>query len=154
VNAHGYLRFTMDVDVVLQLDVGNIANAFAALGALRYRPSVPVTERQFADPAQRAAWTREKNMTVLQFWSDAHRETSIDVFVSEPFEFDVEYDKALRRELAPGLEVRFTSLQTLIAMKQRAGRPQDLLDVENLQIRALQQGEDPREGEGERDGRA
>jgi hypothetical protein len=40
-------------------------------------------------------WVRDKGMQVLQFWSDAHRETSVDVFVTEPFNFDAEYASAL-----------------------------------------------------------
>ena len=49
VNAHGYLRFTKDVDFVLHLMPDNIQRAFAALGGLGYRPSVPITAEQFAD---------------------------------------------------------------------------------------------------------
>jgi len=50
VNAHGYLRFTKDIDFVVQLLPENIKQAFAALGTLGYRPNVPVTGEQFADP--------------------------------------------------------------------------------------------------------
>jgi hypothetical protein len=38
-------------------------------------------------------------MQVLQFWSDAHRETSVDVFVSEPFAFDEEALLAVNAEV-------------------------------------------------------
>ena len=41
VNAHGYLRFTRDVDLVLQLAPGNIVAAFRALEGIGYRPIVP-----------------------------------------------------------------------------------------------------------------
>lgn len=37
VNAHGYLRFTRDVDVVLQLSPENIQAAFSALAQFRKR---------------------------------------------------------------------------------------------------------------------
>lgn len=73
VNAHGYVRLTHDVDLVVQLDPENILPAFAALASLGYRPLIPVTAAQFADPAQRAAWIRDKDMTVLNFHSDRHR---------------------------------------------------------------------------------
>ncbi|MFO1426587.1 MAG: hypothetical protein U1F11_06360 [Steroidobacteraceae bacterium] len=139
VNAHGYLRLTMDVDLVVQLVPENIGRAFAVLAGLGYRPSVPVTAEQFARPEQRERWMREKSMTVLQLWSDAHRETSIDLFVAEPFDFDDEHRRAWRRELAAGVEVPFISLATLIRMKEQAGRPQDLIDVEHLRIREEQQ---------------
>jgi hypothetical protein len=75
VNASGYLRFTRHVAVVLQLSPENIISAFAALGKLGYRPIVPVTAADFADPAKRSAWVRDKHMTVLSFWSESHRAT-------------------------------------------------------------------------------
>jgi hypothetical protein len=49
VNAHGYIRFTKDVDLVVQLVPDNIACAFAALATLGYRATAPVTAAQFAD---------------------------------------------------------------------------------------------------------
>jgi hypothetical protein len=134
VNAHGYLRFTKDVDVVLQLAPENIGRAFAALGKLGYRPMVPITAAQFADTRQRESWIREKGMQVLQFWSDAHRDTPIDMFVSEPFAFDEEYRRALIKPLGP-TAVRFVTIPTLIRMKEAAGRSQDRIDVEYLRMR-------------------
>lgn len=132
VNAHGVLRFTKDLDVVVQLIPENIARAFAALESLGYRPSVPVTMAQFSDKAQRQLWLEEKGMQVLQFWSEAHRETPIDIFVQEPFPFDDEYERALLKPLHETALVRFVSLSTLIAMKRQAGRPEDLADIEQL----------------------
>ncbi len=134
VNAHGYLRFTNDVDLVVQLDPANIAAAFTALEALGYKPIVPVSAAQLADPALREIWTREKGMQVLQFWSEVHRETPIDIFVSEPFPFDEEYRRALVKQLG-AVQVRFTSLLTLIRMKEAVGRQQDRIDVEHLRMR-------------------
>ena len=132
VNAHGHLRFTHDVDLVIQLRPGNIGSAFRALATLGYLPRVPVTAEQFADETQRRAWIREKGMTVLNFHSDRHRETPLDVFVTEPFDFDREYESAQKQELAPGLRVRFVSIPTLIAMKEVANRPIDGDDIRHL----------------------
>jgi len=131
VNAHGYLRFTRDVDVVLQLAPGNIVAAFAALDGLGYRPLVPVTAAEFADPAKRGAWVRDKAMTVLNFWCDRHRDTPVDVFAIEPFDFETEYDRALVKPLGE-VAVRFVSIPALIRMKEAAGRPQDRIDIEFL----------------------
>lgn len=41
VNAHGYVRFTQDVDLVIALDSANIVRAFEMLAKLGYRPAVP-----------------------------------------------------------------------------------------------------------------
>jgi len=86
VNAHGYLRLTKDADLAIDLVAENILRAFQALSTLGYSPRVPITATQFADPALRATWIREKEMKVLQFFSDQHRETPVDVFVIEPFD--------------------------------------------------------------------
>ena len=134
VNAHGYVRLTYDVDLVIQLKAENIRPAFAALASLGYRPTVPVTADQFSDAAQRASWIRDKGMQVLNFASDRHRPVTVDVFVTEPFDFDGEYQAALQGELAPGLMVRFVSISTLIAMKQLDNRPRDLDDIEHLRM--------------------
>ena len=87
VNAHGYLRLTKDADLAIDLVPDNIVRAFEALATLGYRPRIPITAAQFADPVLRETWIREKEMKVLQFFSDEHRETPVDVFVIEPFDF-------------------------------------------------------------------
>ena len=132
VNAHGYLRFTKDLYLVVQLVPDNVMRAFAALEGLGYRPVVPVTAGQFADSGTREGWIRDKGMQVLQFWSDAHRETPVDMFVSEPFEFEQEYRNALVKPLYGTIPVRFVSVPALIRMKREAGRAQDLVDIEEL----------------------
>lgn len=135
VNAHGYLRFTKDVDLVIQLIPDNIEQAFISLGNLAYRPSVPITAEQFADHETRAGWIRDKGMQVLQLWSDEHRETPVDISVYEPFTFDEEYPNALVKPLYGSIEVRFVSIPTLIRMKEAAGREQDRIDIEHLRMR-------------------
>jgi hypothetical protein len=132
VNAHGYLRYTKDIDLVLALDEANVRAGVAALAGLGYCPSVPVAAEQLADPAERKRWIEEKNMQVFQLWSDAHRETPIDIFIEEPFPFDAEYERALVKPLFGEIEVRFVSVPTLIRLKQTAGREQDRIDIEHL----------------------
>lgn len=136
VNAHGYGRVTQDIDVVLKLEPATVRAAFGALASLGYAPRVPVTADGFADPAQRARWIAEKGMTVLNFHSERHRETPVDVFVTEPFDFDREYGLALVEELAPSVPLRIVRLETLVRLKEDAARPQDLADV--AELRSLQ----------------
>jgi len=135
VNAHGFLRFTKDVDFVIQLIPENIERTFVALETLKYRPTVPISAKQMSDRLLRESWIRDKGMQVLQFWSDEHRETPIDVFVTEPFPFEDEYSRALIKPLSESLMVRFVSIPTLIKMKEAAGRAQDKIDIEQLRMR-------------------
>lgn len=139
VNAHGFLRFTKDVDLVVRLATADIVGTFQALAAIGYRPSVPITAEQFANKELRDSWRKEKGMLVLKMWSDVHADTPIDIFVNEPFAFEPEYERALAVDVPGEPPVRFVSIPTLIAMKQEAGRPIDLVDIEKLrQIQALQ----------------
>lgn len=130
--AHGYLRATHDLDLVLDLDADNLARAIASLEALGYRPALPVALHDLADPSSRRRWMDDKDAVVLQLVSDAHPRTPIDVFLSEPFDFAPAWAAAERLELAPGVEASFLALDDLIDMKREAGRPQDLIDIEKL----------------------
>lgn len=133
VAAHGFGRATFDVDLVIQLKPENVRRALRALSSLGYRPLVPVPALDFADPALRRRWIREKNMVVFQLHSDLHRETRVDLFVREPFRFDSEYDQALVGEVFPRVRARFVRLETLIRMKKKAGREKDLEDIRQLE---------------------
>ena len=134
VTAHGYGRFTQDVDLVIRLVPLQIRSTFDALASLGYRPLVPVTPEGLADSEQRARWIREKGMMVLNFRSEAHRETPVDLFAVEPFDFDEEYARALVEDIAPGVPIRIVCLSTLLRLKREAGRPQDLADIAELRL--------------------
>jgi hypothetical protein len=64
---HGYGRVTQDVDLVIRLERDIITRTFHALKSVGSRPAVPITATQFADPALRESWQREKGMKVLKF---------------------------------------------------------------------------------------
>jgi hypothetical protein len=131
--AHGYERFTNDVDLVIGLEQDNICRGLRALMAIGYCMRIPVTPEQFADPVLRESWRREKDMTVLQLWSDAHHRTPVDVFVYEPFDFSREYELARREQVAGDDTAPVVRLETLLSMKRAAARPQDLADIADLE---------------------
>jgi predicted nucleotidyltransferase len=130
--AHGYERLTRDVDLVIGLERENIIRGLRALMAIGYQLKIPVTPEQFADPALRETWRRDKNMVVLQLWSDVHRRTPVDVFVYEPFDFDKEFARAKWEPVAGRIPAPIVRYETLLALKKSAGRSQDLTDVEKL----------------------
>jgi len=133
VNVHGYVRLTMDLDLVIQLRPENIVTAWEAMEKIGYRARIPVSAREFADEKKRELWCREKGMLVLQFWSDEHRRTQVDVFVREPFDFDREHATAPHHEITPGVIARVVGWDTLIQMKKEAGRLKDLADLDMLE---------------------
>ncbi len=130
--AHGYVRFTADVDLILDIEPGKVRRALAALSGLRYRPRAPVALEDFAAPDARASWVREKGMTVFSLSSDDHPATEVDIFAESPVDFPRAYDAALRLEVAPGLPAPFVSRDDLLRLKTLANRPQDREDVRRL----------------------
>ena len=132
VNAHGFARTTRDVDIVLRLEPANARRGLEALLQAGWQLAIPETPAAFADPLKREAWRSEKNMIVLKLWSDSHRRTPIDIFIYEPFDFDREFPRALHVEVGHGVTAPVVSLETLLQMKREAGRPQDLVDIEEL----------------------
>ncbi|MGH7522905.1 MAG: nucleotidyl transferase AbiEii/AbiGii toxin family protein [Gemmatimonadales bacterium] len=135
VAAHGFGRFTADLDLVIHLEPDSIRRTFEALRALGYRPRVPITADAFADPERRARWVSEKQMSVLAFDSEQQPDTPVDVFVSDPFDFDEEYAQAIVHEIAGDVPLRVVRLAALLEMKRIAGRPQDLADIAELRRR-------------------
>lgn len=132
VNAHGYLHFTRDVDLVIALTPDDIRAAFAGLAEAGYGPAVPVTADAFGDAETRRSWIDEKGIQVLNFFSDRYPATPVDVSVEEPFDFDSEYARAMIGDIAPDLSVRFAAIPALVRMKEAVGRLTDLDDLQHL----------------------
>ena len=128
---HGYLRTTLDLDLVLHLERENLERALEAFSDLGFQPQAPVPLGAFADPVTRESWVREKNMTVFSLWHSQHPGFAVDLFVQEPFDFEAVYRRALRVAL-PAAEATVVSRKDLIEMKRAAGRPRDLDDVSAL----------------------
>ncbi|HPQ41045.1 MAG TPA: hypothetical protein PLV45_11795 [bacterium] len=130
--AHGYTRLTMDIDMVISLEETNIRAALAVFRRLGYRPRLPVNPDDFADIDIRNVWIHEKNMRVFSLIHTDDSFPMMDLFVEEPFDFNTEYDQADAFELSGNIQVPVVRLETLIRMKELAGRDKDRMDVENL----------------------
>ena len=139
VNAHGYHRFTKDLDLVVQLDEANLSKALTVLDNLGYKPVIPVSSKAFANPEIRKNWVEEKGMVVYQLFSEKHETVPIDIFVTEPFDFAKENAEAVIKSVEGGPDVPFVSIPTLIDLKKASNRPEDRVDIERLsEIKNLQ----------------
>ncbi len=128
---HGHLRVTADIDLVVQLEPGNVLAATRAFATLGFRPRAPVPLEQFADAGMRATWISEKGLTVFSLWSPSMPGTEIDLFVEEPFDFDQAHARALQADIA-GVHIPVAAIDDLVALKRAAGRPKDHEDIRAL----------------------
>jgi hypothetical protein len=130
VNLHGYQRFTKDVDLVVELVPKQTLLALEALQTIGYSPRLPVKIADFADPEVRESWVRDKGMMVFQLYNDAIHQ-SVDVFAHYPLDFESLWRDSVPVKL-PDASPRIASIDHLIRMKQAAGRPQDVVDIDML----------------------
>lgn len=130
--AHGYARFTADVDLMLDLNPQNVERALAVLSSLGYRPRAPVAISEFADPSARAGWKTSKGLIAFSLHSPQHPKTEVDLFIENPLEFESAYRSGLRLDLVPGVTATFVSYSDLVHLKTEAGRPRDAEDIQAL----------------------
>jgi predicted nucleotidyltransferase len=126
VQAHGYVRLTQDLDIIVRPDLLNLTRLSEAFVDLEAELRTGGTLR-LGDPNQ---LSRAPHIPV------ATRAGALDVIHVEhiagaPKSYDTLRDSAFVVTLA-GLEVAFAGLSDLIRMKRAAGRPHDLADIEAL----------------------
>jgi len=141
--AHGFVRLTVDVDIVLDLSRENVLRAVRAFERVGYRPRVPVPFEGLSDPEERRRWADEKGMRVFSLFNPDSPLTEVDLFVQPPFaDFEAALARAVKLPIREGLEATFVGLVDLLALKRAAGRPKDLLDIENLERLAREESAD------------
>jgi hypothetical protein len=133
---HGVDRTTADIDVVVDLAADPLRGVLAALAAAGYRPMAPVDPADLADPAIRARWQRDQGMQVFSLWDSENRRPTVDILLTTPIPFETLLRDAVDMTFR-GTTVKVASIGHLVQLKQHAGRPQDLIDIERLQRIAL-----------------
>lgn len=131
--AHGHVRFTADLDLVLDPDPDSLRRAIEAIRALGYKPRAPVAFEEFANPEKRREWREGRGMMVFSLSSPEHAATELDLFLEPPFDFDAAHARAAVLGAGEADRITFVGREDLLALKRAAGRPQDLLDVQALE---------------------
>jgi len=128
-------RLTADLDIMLDLEEGNLKRAIRVLSAMGFRPRAPVALKDFANAETRERWRREMGMLVMGLANDKDPLLSVDIMTESPIEFGPAY---LRRETVrmSKLRVPVASVSDLIRMKRKSGRPHDLDDMAFLKAAA------------------
>ena len=133
VGAHGYPRATKDLDVVPAPDEENLTALAGALKQLDARyfdtgdfdasefPFDPLDPRQLGEGGNFLLGTRAGRLDVMQWVPGIEADRAYDTLAEDAIEVPFR-----------GSTVRVCSLAHLRLMKQTAGRPQDLIDLENL----------------------
>ena len=129
---HGYARLTADVDLIIDLAPSEARRLIESLVAMGFVPRAPVDPIEFADPAVRSRWKDEKGMQVFSMVDRQNPMRVVDLFVDHPIDFDLLWSRAAIVSI-DDVPVRIAAIDDLITLKRRAGRPQDLVDIERLE---------------------
>lgn len=128
---HGTSRVTFDLDLVPSLAEEPWRAAVDLLWSLGARPRIPEPLERIRDVEQIRRWQREKGMLALNFRTPDGR-IEVDLLVSESERLPSLRERAVQVTL-DRRTFYVASIDDLIAMKRQAGRPQDLLDIVQLQ---------------------
>jgi predicted nucleotidyltransferase len=124
---------TYDIDIMVLLESENIFKLVTKLNQWGYKPKIPIDPRDLADETKRNSWVREKGMKALNFYSETLPIGEIDILIETPIPYEELKNRAIRVKLQDE-EIPTVSIHDLIELKLRAGRKQDLADVEHLRM--------------------
>ncbi len=133
VNFHGVPRMTYDIDLMILLEEENVLKLVTKLTQWGYKPKIPIDPRDLADETKRTSWILEKGMKALNFYSETLPIGEIDILIDTPIPYEELKGRAIKVELQDE-KIPTVSVHDLIELKLRAGRKQDLADVEHLRM--------------------
>ena len=133
VNFHGVPRMTYDIDLMVLLEPENILKLVTKLTQWGYRPKISIDPEDLANELKRNSWVHEKGMKALNLYSETLPIGEIDILIETPIPYKELKNRAIRIELQDE-KIPTVSIHDLIELKLRAGRKQDLADVEHLKM--------------------
>jgi hypothetical protein len=131
-NLYGCIRFTMDMDIMVDLGEENLHKVIEVMDKLNYHPRVPVSSEELTKEERRQEWLKEKDAKVFTFIHRQKPFRQVDLFLSNPIDFDEAFMKKQTISIEEGITVDLISLDDLIVLKNISGRPRDLEDIKHL----------------------
>ena len=140
VQLHGFVRATLDLDLVLAMDDANLTKFIDVAKQFKLAPIIPVSIDSLKNAKQIDQWHKEKGMLAFALREPQVSGSVIDVLVRPEVTFDALQLDATTVDLF-GRSVKIASIEHLLLMKRIANRPKDRIDIEALE--KIQRGEDP-----------
>jgi len=123
---HGAVRGTVDIDIAIALDEDVFVRCETALKGIGLVPRLPVTAAEVFH--FREEYIRRRNLVAWSFHNPANPLEVVDILITE----DAARLESVEMK-AFDMTLRVASIPALMAMKRKAGRPQDLEDIRALE---------------------
>jgi predicted nucleotidyltransferase len=139
VNLLGAMRNTADLDILVEMSDDNLKKIVQILKKQGYKVKQPVDPMKITDKKTREDWIKNKHMKAFNFYKEDELK-EVDIVIESPVSFEEAIRSALRIKV-DNLTLPVISIDKLIEMKQKTGRPIDKLDIEELtKIKKLKKG--------------
>lgn len=123
---HGAVRGTVDIDIAIALDADAFKRCESALKSIGLTPRLPVTAEEVFH--FREEYIAKRNLKAWSFYNPANPLEVVDILITENAASLASVDKQ-----AFGMTLHVAAIDELIAMKRKAGRPQDIEDIKALE---------------------
>ena len=123
---HGAIRGTIDIDLVIPCELKSYTGLEAALQSLGLVSRLPVSGEEVF--RFRAEYISKRNLIAWSFSHPQEPRKIVNVIITE--DLNELKTKTVQVERT---KVILVSIQDLISMKKKSGRPQDIADVEALE---------------------
>ncbi len=127
--AHGVVRVTMDLDLVITLDRKDLLSAWEVLHELGFMIRQPIRKEEFIDPDKLISLAREKDAKAISFIHSKQPYLVVDLLIENQFQMA---DKDIVWLNLFGRKCPVASIEKLLKLKKMAGRPKDLEDIREL----------------------
>ena len=131
VNLHGVPRMTYDIDIMIKLEKKNISKIVKQLIEWGYRLKMPVDPMELGDIKKIKNRIKEKGMKAINFYHSDFPIAEIDIVVDSPIPYSKLKSNAIYVEVSDE-RLPVINIHDLIYIKSKAGRKQDMADVESL----------------------
>jgi hypothetical protein len=128
--AHGVVRVTLDLDLLVEVSDDNLTRLWEALSDLGFATQQPIAKVDAVSAKTLTRLARDKGMQALSWVHGTHPFVIVDLLVGDGFRWSA----ALIEEVQLfGLKVPVLRREELIRLKRAAGREKDLVDVRELE---------------------
>jgi len=128
-NLLGLIRATADLDIVIDMNAGNIRKVDEALRSLAFKAKQPIDVRAL-DTQALMKLKKEKNLKALNYYK-ANELSEVDIIIDSSVSFE-QAKRHARTIPVGGLKLPVISIDDLIRMKSATGRSVDKFDVEQM----------------------
>ncbi len=126
VTLHGVIRGTVDLDIVLGLTQEAFEGGEKALKSLGLVGRLPVTAKDVFN--FREEYIKNRNLIAWSFYDPINPAHIVDIIITQ----DLRKIKTVQKKIL-GTSVKIASIPSLIEMKRKSGRNQDLEDIRALE---------------------